>query len=146
MNRSDQEKAFRNNPWKFSKSVCDEPPNSAPIFSCETCFQYFKDTHSDDNVSYTNLPDWVTHVMPSPDEIETEGSPFDMSPITPGQVKRILQKYSTSSSLGPNKITYLHLRKLPCTHHFMATLILLSKSHCSSILVFSRNYSHPKRG
>ena len=27
-----QEKAFRNNPWKFAKSVCNEPVKSSPTF------------------------------------------------------------------------------------------------------------------
>ena len=54
---------------------------------------------------------------------------FDLSLITPGIIKRTLQNCSTSSSPGRDRITYFHLRNLPCTHSFLATLfskILLS--------------------
>ena len=46
----------------------------------------------------------------------------DMSAINPGQVKRTLKKCSTSSSPGGNQITYFHLRNLPSTYYFFATL------------------------
>ena len=74
-----------------------------------------------------NFPDWVEEVMHCP---ETEEE-FDMTPITPGQVKRMLQKYSPSSSPGTDQITYFHLRNLPSAHHFLATLFskILLMSH-----------------
>ena len=56
--------------------------------------------------------------MPVPDITEE----FDMSPVTPQLIKHTLQKCSTNSSPGPDKITYLHLRNLPSTHYFLATL------------------------
>ena len=56
-------------------------------------------------------------VMPIPD-IEIE---FDLSPITPGLIKRTLQKRSSTSSSGADGITYFHLKNLPSTHHFLAT-------------------------
>ena len=73
---------------------------------------------SDSEVSYEILPDGVNQVS-SPLE---ECVPFDLSAVTPGQVKRTLQKCSTSSSPGQDKITYFHLRNLPCTHHLLETL------------------------
>lgn len=115
-----QEKCFRNNPWKYAKSVCSKSEKFSPTFSQATCFQYFQRVSSDMEVSYKILPDWVYRVSSPPDETE-EYSPFDLTAVTPGQVKRILQ-CSTSSSPGSDGITYFHLRKLPCTHHFLATV------------------------
>ena len=60
---------------------------------------YFKSSCDTSNQSYCGLPDWVSEVMPCPD-IEME---FDMSAITPGQVKRTLKKCSTSSSPGADQ-------------------------------------------
>ena len=125
-----QEKAFRNNPWKFANSVCNEPVKSSPTFSQTTCFQHFETAFSDSEALYKELPDWVPRVSPSPDETDDVYCPFDMSAITPGVVKRTLQKCSTSSSPGHDQLTYFHLRNLPCTHYFLATLftkILLSE-------------------
>ena len=73
-----QEKAFRNNPWKFSKSVCEDHSLPQPTFSMQTCLEFFQSTHSNDHVSYTKLPDWISEVMPTPD-IQVD---FDLSPIT----------------------------------------------------------------
>ena len=79
-------------------------------------------------VSYTKLPDWVSEVMPTPD-IQVD---FDRSPITPGLIKRTLQKYSSTSSPGADGISYFHLKNFLCTHHFLATVftnILLSSQN-----------------
>ena len=47
---------------------------------------------------------------------------FDMGPIKPKDIKNILRKKSSDSSPGPDGITYRLLKRLPTTHHFMATL------------------------
>ena len=56
---------------------------------------------------------------------------FDMSPIRPSLVKSCLKKCSSSSSPGPDGISYFHLKKLPSTHLFLATLYtkILLHSH-----------------
>ena len=56
--------------------------------------------------------------MPAP-TIQHE---FDISPITPGAIKRMLRKCKSNSTPGPDGISYHHLKKLPSTHHFLATL------------------------
>ena len=66
------------------------------------------------------LPNWVHDVMPSPDP--SEMTPFDLLPITPGTIKRILMKRPSNSSPGDDGISYHHLKKMPSTHHFLATL------------------------
>ena len=67
----------------------------------QTCLDYFQSTYSVKNVSYTEFPDWVSEVMPIPD-IQFE---FDLSPITPGLIKRTLQKCSSTSSTGADGIS-----------------------------------------
>lgn len=125
-----QERAFRHNPWCFSKSVCKPQMASIPpAFSKEECECYFEKLYSGKDGHYSKLPDWVQEVMPSPEVVE----PFDVSPITPGCVKGTLKKCSSKSSPGPDGITYHHLKKLPSTHHFLATLFskILQSSHQS---------------
>uniref|UniRef100_A0A1X7V0K1 Reverse transcriptase domain-containing protein n=1 Tax=Amphimedon queenslandica TaxID=400682 RepID=A0A1X7V0K1_AMPQE len=45
-----------------------------------------------------------------------------MSAITPAVMKKALSICSNGSSPGPDKISYFHLKNLPSTHHFLATL------------------------
>ena len=55
-------------------------------------------------------------------------SPFDLSPVTPSAVKKILN-LGKMTAPGPDSIYYGNLKHLPCTHHFLSTLyskILLS--------------------
>jgi len=93
----------------------------------KTAHDYFKESFLATNSKYSGLPSWVYEVLPAPD-ITSE---FDMSPITPKLIKSTLAKCPSKSSPGPDKITYFHLRKLPSTHHFLATLYtkILLKSH-----------------
>ena len=113
-----QEKAFKRNPWKFSKSVCEDKPDTPLSFSLTTCHKYFESIYSKSKVTYNGLPDRVHNVMPVPDITEK----FDMFPVTTRLIKHTLKKFSFNSSPGPDKITYLHLRNLPSTHYFLATL------------------------
>ena len=115
-----QEKAFKRNPWKFSKSVCEDKPDTLPSFSLTTCHKYFESIYSKSKITYNGLPDWVHNVMPVPDITEE----FDMSPVTPRLIKHTLQKCSANSSPGPDKITYIHLRNLPSTHYFYQLCLL----------------------
>ena len=122
-----REKYFKVNPWSFAKSVCDPCSTKvSPLFSSEVAFRYFSTSFSRDDDTYASLPDWVQEVMPV-DNIDME---FDTSPIVPKLIKNTLQKCSLSSSPGCDGITYRHLRKLPSTHRFLATLYskLLSES------------------
>ena len=113
-----QEKAFKRNPWKFSKSVCDAQNAPSPTFSMAKFLDYFQSAYSGDMATYDGLPAWINDVMPVP----SISSDFDMSAISPRIIKRTLQKCSPDSSPGPDRISYLHLRNLPCVHHFLATL------------------------
>jgi len=113
-----QEKNFRDNPWSFAKTVCEvTSTKQGPQFSADSAFQHFSSTFSSGS-GYTSFPSWIHKVMPVGD-LEEE---FLMSSIVPKLVKNTLHKCSLSSSPGSDGITYLHLRKLPSTHHFLTTL------------------------
>lgn len=57
--------------------------------------------------------------MPSPDP--TELIPFDLSPVTPSTIKRTLMKRSSKLMPGDG-VSHYHLKKMPSTHYFLATL------------------------
>ena len=115
-----QEKAFRTNPWHFSKKVCNGKTNQEqPEFDANQALAHFQTAFAGD-CHYTHLPHWVEEVMPAP--LVEEVTPFDMSAITPGCIKRLLKKRPSNSSPGKDRISYHHLKKMPSTHHFLATL------------------------
>ena len=89
-----------------------------PVFPKSACYNYFQSQCSCPSGAYQGLPEWIPQIMPTPD-IEAG---FDCSPITPCQVKSILRKCSSSSTPGPDSISYFHLWQLPSCHHFLATL------------------------
>ena len=114
-----QECAFRKNPWTFDKSVCQPRQDAKPSFTMEVGLVHFRSTFQDSNgPRYSSLPTWVLEAMPRP-EIVTE---FNISHVTPSLIKRFLRKLPNASAPGPDRISYLHLKKLPSTHHFLATL------------------------
>ena len=115
-----QERAFQNNPWSYSKSICNTTSSKvSPKFSSDTCLSHFKPSfEAQANPSYATLPRWVPETMPLPDTL----SSFDLSPIRPREIRSILKKLSKPSAPGPDSISYTHLKRLPSTHHFLATL------------------------
>ena len=103
-----QERAFRENPWSFSKSVCCPKSQANPSFTMETGLNHFKSSFEASNgPQYSSLPAWVEEVIPHP-EITSN---FDMSPVTPGLIRKTLKKLPNTSAPGPDKISYLHLKK-----------------------------------
>ena len=111
--------------------MCGQTRNVPPNFSAEEAYSHFENVFSDRMVQYTEIPKWVVNYTP----VITQDT-FDLTPITPGMVKKILQKCSSSSTPGPDKVTYSCLKKLPSTHKFLATLyskILLKTQECPHI-------------
>ena len=124
-----QERKYRQNPFEFARSILQSKKNQPPEFSAQSAHQFLRTSFSKEPCTYAGLPDWIHSVMPTP----LIRKPFDMSPITPSQVKRALRKCSSKSSSGCNGISYYHLKHLPTTHHFLATLfsrILLDEHSC----------------
>ena len=145
-----QERAFHQNPWKYSKSVCCSKSQQSPSFSETVCIEFFKAQFNINNVpAYNGLPAWVRGLFSgTEDGVDVE---FDMTPITPRLIRRVLSKCSNSSSPGPNGISYYHLKNLPCTHIFLATLFskiitsspLAPRSWCNGrILLFHKKDSN----
>ena len=122
------EKAFKSNPWHYSKQLLKEN-TSVNQMSCTTdeAYAYFSGIAKDDD--YAGFPSWINMVINIPHGESL--NEFDMSPITPRMIKNILKKRSSSSSSGEDGITHHHLKMLPSTHHFMATLFskILLHSH-----------------
>jgi hypothetical protein len=50
------------------------------------------------------------------------GHAFDMSPITPSLVRKVLGSKKATSAPGADKLMYGDLLRLPSTHSFLATL------------------------
>ena len=89
-----QERAFRENPWSFAKRACkDISADVEPNFSAAEAYNHFENVTSGTNSAYNTpekpgLPEWINAVMPAPDPDEM--TPFDLSAITPGSIKRVL--------------------------------------------------------
>ena len=83
-----QERVFRENPWSFSKSVCCPNSQANPSFTTETGLNHFQSSFVVSiGPQYSSLPAWpVEEVMPHP-EITSN---FDMSPVTPGLIRKTL--------------------------------------------------------
>ena len=55
-----QERAFRENPWEFTKSVCCNKAVVEPAFTSSACFDHFQSSFSSSSgPPYTELPEWV---------------------------------------------------------------------------------------
>ena len=103
----------------FHASLVSGELDAKPSFTMEVGRVHFQSTFQDSNgPQYASVPAWVLETMPRP-EIMTE---FSISPVTPSLIKRFLRKLPNASAPGPDRISYLHLKKLPSTHHFLATL------------------------
>ena len=155
--RRRQERAFKENPWNFAKNACaGSNVNIEPNSGVSEAYNYFATIANGNSSRYNTsenqcLAKWIDEVMPSPDLDEI--TPFDLSAITPGSIKRVLAKRSSNSSPGEDRITYHHLKKMPSTNHFLATLfskVLLEKhtapeSWCEAIikLVYKGGDNHP---
>ena len=128
------ERAFRSNPWHYAKKVCtDKSPKPTLDCSQESAYTYFAEISRDDE-SYSVFPSWVAEVQHVPEEEDLFD--FDLTPITPSLVKKVLKKRPSGSAPGDDGITYHHLKMMPSTHHFLATLfskiLLQSQSPPSS--------------
>ena len=103
----------------FHASLVSGELDAKPSFTMEVGLVHFQSTFQDSNgPQYSSVPAWVLETMPRP-EIMTE---FNISPVMPSLIKRFLRKLPNASAPGPDRISYLHLKKLPSTHHFLATL------------------------
>ena len=89
-----------------------------PTFSKEEALNYFSNSFSSEHFKYSSLPDWVYTAFQPPNITEE----FDLFPITPSIIKRLLKRYKNPLAPGMDKITYGQMRNLPTCHHFLGTL------------------------
>ena len=92
-----QEQTFRRSSWQFAKSVCGQTRNVPPNLSAEEAYRHFHNVISDKMVQYTEMPKWVVKYTPV-----IMQDTFNLTPITPGLVKKILKKCSSSSTPRPD--------------------------------------------
>ena len=131
-----QEKLFKNDFWKFSKSVVNGTfgtPSVCPAFDKTVTDQYYNNKYNVglplEPLNLDNLK-WFPYIAPR-DDPSRNYMPFSMEPIKPKDVKSVLKTRNNSSALGPDGVTYGILKQLPAIHHTLAILyskILMSGS------------------
>ena len=115
-----QETLFHKNFHEFSKSVCngsfgEESPS--PTFDKQKADTFYQNRYAKSTPVNIEELHWFPDVN-RPEKFQ----PFNLKPFTPKDIKNIIRSKSSNSSPGPDGITYGILKKLPCTHHILATL------------------------
>ena len=75
---------------------------------------------AEDDGKYAGLPERISDVMQPPSG--DDALDFDLSPVNPAIVKTVLSRRPSGAYPGEDRIIYHHLKMLPSTHHFLATL------------------------
>jgi len=113
-----QESLYQKDFWAFSKSVCNGTfgsENITPGFNEITANEFYRGKYSIPQPITHDALHWYTDV-PAPSHC------FDIGPILPKHIRQIIKDKNSSSSPGPDGISYALLKKLPCLHHILATL------------------------
>ena len=132
-NTTKEERHFKSNFWDFSKRLVDGSlytDNSWPSFSKQTADSFYTTRYESNTPLNYDRMSWFPPVS-RPDT----ATDFNLDPIRPSDIRKIVMKKSSKSAPGPDGIMYGMIKKLPCTHHFMATLfskVLMSASPPSS--------------
>ena len=133
------EKLYNKNFWDFSSKACsgtlDTQPQK-PTFTKDFADKFYPSKYSVSTPVDTTQLNWFPHI-PIPDT----AVPFDLGPVKPSDVKKILQNKNATSAPGPDGLLYGILRKLPATHHFMGTMfskLLLSGDPAVEFPLFIR--------
>ena len=115
-----QKSLYNKNFYEFSKSVCDDTfgkTSSDPTFSKAAADNFYQNRYQKETpVDHSKLKWFPDLIMPE------SFSKFKMDPFKPKDIKNLIKSKSNSSSPGPDGIPYAILKKLPCTHHILATL------------------------
>ena len=115
-----QEKLFKQNFFSFSKSVCDDTFGDSakhPSFSKETADDFYPNRYSKCEPLNLNNLNWFPTI-----NSRQFSSDFNLKPFKPKDIRKIIKSKSSSSSPGPDGVTYGLLKKLPCVHKILATL------------------------
>ena len=113
------ESLYRKNFYKFAKNctngTLDQTPQG-PTFSETEANTYYPTKYSQPNPVDLAALTWFPY-LPIP-----ASNPFNLEPIRPKHIKAILHSKKPTSAPGPDGIMYGILRKLPATHHVLATV------------------------
>ena len=148
-----QEKMFRDNFWEFSRKLCKnelDKSSHKPTFDKACADTYYPMMYSSAPTFAPDDLNWFPYLR----NPETPVS-FNMEPIKPKEIRKILSQKKSSSAPGIDGITYGVLRHLPSVHHLLATLyskILINSPEPPALwqqsnvsLIYKRNEpSNPK--
>ncbi len=115
------EKLYHKNFWDFASKTCSgtlQKQPEKPTFTKEYADQYYTNKYSVSNPIEVTKLNWFPHLP----DTGNGPVPFDLGPIKPSEIKKILQTKNATSAPGPEGLLYGILRKLPTTHHLMGTL------------------------
>ena len=144
---------FHDNFWEFSRKLCKgelDTPSQKPTFDKATADEYYHRMYSSaPTFDQANL-NWFPFVRVPDTPVS-----FNMKPVKPKDIKKILSHKKSNSAPGIDGITYGLLKHLPSAHHFLATLYskIIADSpsppslwQCSNVsLIYKRNEpSNPK--
>ncbi|PIK62888.1 polyprotein [Apostichopus japonicus] len=125
--RHNQEKFFRQNFNAYvNKFVVDGQKSSKQpaARSQQTCETTLRALYEDENVITPSIDTSWTIPQPQPQH------PFNDAAFTIKDVKQTLRRTRSRSAPGPDGISYLMLKKLPCVLRFLATLFSKIKASC----------------
>ena len=117
------EQQYRKNFWKFAKHCVDgnlDKKPVAPTFSELDANTYFPSKYGKPNPVDLQIVSWFPYV-PTRDD-QSPAIPFNLEPIRPRDIRSVLSNKRATSAPGPDGIMYGILRKLPATHHILATI------------------------
>ena len=125
-----QEDSYRKEFGNFSKQACNGNMNKSTTtlsFTKAKADEYFPGKYSHPVHIDFNKLQWFPYINVD----EPNFKEFDLTPVTPKQVKLVLKAKKASSAPGPDGLMYGLMKNTPCVHHFLATLFsqLLLETH-----------------
>ena len=114
---ANQQKRFRNDPWKFGTEVFNPRNVGKPTFSKETAEEHFVSTYKDmdRDLEYTAPPGCT---RPNPPRVE-----FNLAPIEMLKLRDAVQKKGNKNAPGLNAIPFLVYKKCPQLLDFLLRIM-----------------------
>jgi hypothetical protein len=115
-----QENLYRRNFWTFAgqcaKGTLGKDPIS-PAFDAQLANQYYPNKYGTANPVALDRLKWFPYLSTT-----NLSDSFNMDAIRPRDLRKMLSKTTATSAPGPDNLMYGFLKKLPATHHILATL------------------------
>ena len=115
-----QERSYLRNFYNFAKEAVAGAiggGGDSPQFPVEVANRYYPEKYQVPVRLQQGPLSWFPY-LPE----DKFGHAFDMSPITPSLVRKVLSSKKATSAPGPDELMYGVLLRLPSTHSFLATL------------------------